>query len=169
MKSLQEIVGFCGSFLVVRDRTIYFVHQSAKDYLLAEASSKIFPSGMKEIHYEIFSRSLKVMSRKLRRNIYNLDSLGYSIEQVQQPEPDPLAALRYPCLYWVDHLYKSDPHGHADMKVSLQDRGPVDVFVREKYLYWLEAVSLCKGMPKGVLAIAKLEKLIQVTSHIMNM
>jgi hypothetical protein len=50
------------------------------------------------------------------------------------------------------------------MKVSLQDRGPVYVFVKEKYLYWLEAVSMCKGMPKGVLAIAKLEKLIQVSS-----
>jgi hypothetical protein len=169
VKSLQEIVGLCGSFLVVRDRMIYFVHQSAKDYLLAEASIKIFPSGMKKIHYEIFSRSLKVLSKKLRRNIYNLDSLGYPIEQVQPPEPDPLAALRYPCLYWVDHLYESEPHNHADMKVSLQDRGPVDVFVKEKYLYWLEAVSICKGMPKGVLAIAKLEKLIQVTSHIMIM
>jgi archaellum biogenesis ATPase FlaH len=165
VKSLQEIVGLCGSFLVVRDRTIYFVHQSAKDYLLAEASIKIFPSGMKKIHYEIFSRSLNILSRKLRRNIYNLDSLSYPIERVQPPHPDPLAALRYPCLYWVDHLYESEPHNHAEMKVSLQDRGPVYVFVKEKYFYWLEAVSMCKGMPKGVLAIAKLEKLIQVSSH----
>jgi hypothetical protein len=38
----------------------------------------------------------------------------------------------------------------------------VDVFVRKKYLYWLEALSLCKSMSEGVLSMAKLEALIQV-------
>lgn len=36
----------------------------------------------------------------------------------------------------------------------------VDVFVRKKYLYWLEALSLCKSMSEGVLLMAKLETLI---------
>ena len=34
LQSLTEIVGLCGSFLTLRDRTISFVHQSAKDFLL---------------------------------------------------------------------------------------------------------------------------------------
>ena len=38
----------------------------------------------------------------------------------------------------------------------------VDVFVRKKYLYWLEALSLCRSMSEGVLSMAKLEALTQV-------
>jgi hypothetical protein len=34
LESLREIIGICGSFLTIREGTIYFVHQSAKDYLL---------------------------------------------------------------------------------------------------------------------------------------
>ncbi|KAF2689000.1 hypothetical protein K458DRAFT_465673, partial [Lentithecium fluviatile CBS 122367] len=43
----------------------YFVHQSAKDFLFAKALNEIFPSGIEEGHYEIFSKSLEAMSRTL--------------------------------------------------------------------------------------------------------
>jgi hypothetical protein len=59
LESLQEVICLCGSFLTIRQGTIYFVHQSAKDLLLANASNEIFPSGKEEVHHEIFSRSLK--------------------------------------------------------------------------------------------------------------
>jgi hypothetical protein len=64
-ESLAEIVGHCGSFLTLRGHTLYFVHQSAKDYLLGNACDKVFPSGMAEVNYKIFSRSLDIMSRTL--------------------------------------------------------------------------------------------------------
>ena len=161
-ESLGEIIGLCGSFLTIREGTIYFVHQSAKDYLLTNAFDEIFPSGREEAHYVIFSRSLQVMSRTLRRDIYNLRALGYPIERVELPDPDPLAASRYSCIYWVDHLCDWNPNSYANHKVDLQDRGVVDVFVRKKYLYWLEALSLCRSMSEGVVSMAKLEALIQV-------
>jgi hypothetical protein len=161
-ESLTEIIGLCGSFLTIREGTIYFVHQSAKDYLLAEASNKIFPSGKGEIHHEIFSRSLEVMSKTLRRNIYSLGAVGYPTEQVEPPEPDPLAASRYSCIYWVDHLGDWNPNSCANYRVDLQDGGTVDEFVRTKYLYWLEALSLCRSMSGGVVSMAKLEALLQV-------
>ncbi|OCK73083.1 HET-domain-containing protein, partial [Lepidopterella palustris CBS 459.81] len=161
IESLQEIIGLCGSFLTVRNSTIYFVHQSAKDYLLAKASAKIFPFGMGEAHHEIFSRSLEAMSRTLRRDIYDLGSLGYPIESVKQPDPDPLTASRYSCVYWVDHLCDWNSDRDADQKAELLEGGEVDVFLKEKYLYWLEALSLCRSMPKGVLAIGKLEAFIR--------
>src|SRR6266480_3335610 len=104
VESLQEIISLCGSFLTIREDIIYFVHQSAKDYLITKAFAIIFPSGREETHYEIFSGSLHVMSRTLRRDIYDLRAPGYLIEQVKPPDPDPLAALRYSCIYWVDHV-----------------------------------------------------------------
>jgi hypothetical protein len=166
VESLHEIVNLCGSFLVVRNHRIYLVHQSAKDYLLANASGELFPSGRDETHHAIFSRSLMVMSRMLRRDMYNLKSLGCSIEEIQLPDPDPLATSRYSCIYWADHLCESDSHHHVDRAVSLQDGGSVDVFMKEKYLYWIEALSLCRSVSKGVLMVAKLQKLVQVTNDL---
>ncbi|KDN64500.1 hypothetical protein CSUB01_00457 [Colletotrichum sublineola] len=36
--SLEEIVDTCGSFLTLRDRVVYFVHQSAQDFMLKNES-----------------------------------------------------------------------------------------------------------------------------------
>lgn len=64
---LAEIIRLCGSFLTVKGLTILFVHQSAKDFLVGNLSKeKIFPSGIKNEHYTIFSQSLQAMSRILR-------------------------------------------------------------------------------------------------------
>ena len=162
LESLREIIGLCGSFLNIRDGTIYFVHQSAKDFLLTEAFNIIFPFGREEAHYAVFLRSLLVMSKTLQRDMYGLRALGYPIKQVKQPSLDPLAASRYSCIYWVDHLCDWNPSSSTNYKVDLQDGGAVDSFLRKKYLYWLEALSLCKSMSEGVLSMAKLEALIQV-------
>ena len=156
-EALSEIIGLCGSFLILRERTISFVHQSAKEFLLKEASC-----GIEDIHHGIFSRSLHVMSRTLRRDIYSLGALGYPIERVKQPDSDPLAASRYSCIYWVDHLCNWNSSSYVNHRVDLQDGGAVDEFVRKKYLYWLEALSLCGSMSDGVVSMAKLEALFQV-------
>ncbi|KAI9770814.1 MAG: hypothetical protein M1839_003040 [Geoglossum umbratile] len=160
LDSLQEIISLCGSFLTVREGTIYFVHQSAKDFLFTKAFGKVFPSGTEETHYVIFSRSLQVMSSTLRRNMYSLCALGYPTKRVEQPDLDPLAASRYSCINWIDHLCNCNPNSSANRRVDLQDGGTVHEFIRKKYLYWLEALSLCKGMSEGVVSMAKLEALV---------
>ena len=162
LESLREIISLCGSFLTIQNNTIYFVHQSAKDYLLTKAFNKIFPSGKEEAHYIIFSRSLWVMSRTLRRDIYSLHALGYPTKQVTQPDPDPLAVSRYSCIYWVNHLCDWSLNFSANHKANLEDGGAVDSFIRKKYLYWLEALSLYKRMSEGIVSMAKLEALIHV-------
>jgi hypothetical protein len=47
--SLREIIELCGSFLTLLDRIVSFVHQSAKEYLLKEAASDIFPPSREHI------------------------------------------------------------------------------------------------------------------------
>jgi hypothetical protein len=161
-EALSEIIWDCGSFLTLRERTISFVHQSAKDFLINNVSQEIFPLGIENVHYAIFSRSLHVMSRTLRRDIYSLGAPGFSIDQVKQPNPDPLEASRYLCIYWIDHLCDWNPNSREDYRLELQNKGTVNEFVRNKYLYWLEALSLCRSISHGVVLIAKLEVLIQV-------
>jgi hypothetical protein len=159
---VREIIGLCGSFLTLREDTVYFVHQSAKDFLFASAYNEVFPHGAGAFHHVIFSRSLTILSNTLHRDMYSLGALGVAIEDVQPPEPDPLAASRYSCVYWIDHLYDSKPELWADSVGDLEVAGAVDEFLRKKYLYWLEALSLCRSMSEGVISMARLSSLAQV-------
>ncbi|PTB40419.1 hypothetical protein M441DRAFT_142816 [Trichoderma asperellum CBS 433.97] len=154
-----EIIRLCGSFLTIRGDTIYFIHQSAKDHLTTdEAWSTISPSSANDIHYTIFSQSLQSMNATLRRDIYCLGTPGYPISHVQQPNPDPLIAVRYSCVYWIDHLCDYNIGDH--IKGALQEGGLVDVFLRYYFLHWLEALSLLQSMSEGTLGIAKLTNLL---------
>jgi hypothetical protein len=158
-KVLAEIIGRCGSFLTLRERLISFVHLSAKDFLLKEVFDDVFPSGIEDVHYTIFSRSLQVMSRTLRRDVYSLRAPGIYIDQVKLPVPDPLATARYCCLYWVEHLCASYN------KIDLRDNGTVYVFLKEHFLHWMEALSLLKSGFNGILAIHKLENFLPVSLY----
>ncbi|KAK3955856.1 hypothetical protein QBC32DRAFT_321280, partial [Pseudoneurospora amorphoporcata] len=177
LESLKEIIGLCGSFLTLREQTVYFVHQSAKDFLLGNASDKagnqasqeafkwIFPSGKEDVNYTIFSRSLDAMSTTLRRDIYGLRAPGFPSDKVQVPDPDPLATVRYSCVYWVNHLCDLVSSTNTNRNNLLQDNGVVYTFLKTKYLYWLEALSLLQAMSEGVIAIRQLEGLLTLEGH----
>jgi hypothetical protein len=109
LESVREIVGLCGSFLTLREDTVYFVHQSAKGFLFIKAYGKAFLEGSEAVHQTMLLRSLAILSRTLRRDMYSLEAPGYIIENVELPEADPLAVSRYPCIYWIDHLCESKP------------------------------------------------------------
>jgi len=159
LESLREIIGLCGSFLTIREDTVYFVHQLAKEFLLRKASDKIF-SGIEDIYHTIFSRSLQVMSKSLQRDIYNQRAPGISIDQVQPPISDPLAVARYSCFYWVNHLLDCTRKNTIDNR---KDGGSVDKFLCEYYLYWLEALSLMRSLSSALVMIRKLENWLQVS------
>lgn len=156
---LEEITRSCGSFLTLLEGVIYFVHQSAKDFLLNKASDQILPSGIEHQHHALFSRSLGVLSETLRRDMYSLDAPEFPIDQVSPPDLDPLASIGYSCVFWVDHLDDSEPRVKMSDK-DLQDAGIVHNFLRNKYLYWLESLSLLRSMSEGVMAVQKLEALV---------
>lgn len=164
-ETTAAMVNMCGSFLTLRNDHVYIIHQSARDFLLDEAALAVFPSGIGEAHRHIFSRSIQVMSKSLQRDIYHLDALGYAIEQVQQPKPDPLATSRYSCIYWIDHVCDWSSKSSTYNASVLESGGVVDDFMRKKCLYWLEALSLSKSILKGVVSIARLEALTNVIPY----
>ncbi|KAL7904224.1 hypothetical protein GGI35DRAFT_472586 [Trichoderma velutinum] len=67
---------------------------------------------------------------------------------------DPLIAVRYLCIYWINYLCDYNIGDH--LKGALQEGGLVDLFIRYHFLHWLEALSLLEGMSEGILAIVRL-------------
>ncbi|KAG9258753.1 WD40-repeat-containing domain protein [Emericellopsis atlantica] len=161
LPDLEKLVRSCGSFLTVRHGVLYFVHQSAKDFLLDSASPQILPCGIEHQHRALFARSIEVMSQTLRRDIFSLIDPGISIDEISQPDPDPLAPARYSCMHWVDHLQDANPADKSTLE-HIQDGGLVHTFLQHKYLYWLEAMSLQGSVSQAVMAIQKLQALVPV-------
>ncbi len=157
-----KVVSKCGSFLTIRENRTYFIHQSAKDFLVKRAFDRVFPSRKADVVYTMFLRSLEVMSKTLRRDIYDLRAPGFPIEKVEPPVPDPLAIAQYSCLYWVDHLLDCD-RGHTTN--DLKDGGSVHQFLKTSYIFWLEAHSLMKSLPDSIVMIIKLENRIKVSHN----
>jgi len=159
MDDIRQLVELCGSFLIFRGNAIYFVHQSAKEYL--NKSEKIFPQGRKEEESIIVSRLVQGMSDALGRDVYSLRDPGCLIEQVNYPVPDTLARIRYACVYWIDHLCEID--SSLLDRVGLCDSGRIHKFLKTHFLHWLEALSLMKSISSGVTMIRKLENLLAVS------
>ncbi|PHH52965.1 Vegetative incompatibility protein HET-E-1 [Ceratocystis fimbriata CBS 114723] len=151
MEEVEEVIKSCGSFLTINDNTVSFVHQSAKDYFLGQALDQVLPSDIAQQHEMIFVRSLDLLCNTLERDIYHLKAPGSLIDEVSPPDPDPLAAIRYSCTFWVDHLHDSP------VKVRVSESDEILAFFKTKYLQWLEALGLIRSVYSGVRAIGKLE------------
>ncbi|GKT50172.1 vegetative incompatibility protein HET-E-1 [Colletotrichum spaethianum] len=165
VNALEEMIGICGSLLTLREGVVYFVHQSAKDFLLKNESKRIYPQGVTQENHTIASRSIQVMSRTLRRDVYDLRAPGFPIDQVKPPKPDPLAPVQYSCIYWVNHLEVRDAVGKEQRGKSLQDSETVYTFLEQHYLHWLEALSLLRSVSEGILQLSKLAHLAQVSTE----
>ncbi|KAF7518824.1 hypothetical protein G7054_g13313 [Neopestalotiopsis clavispora] len=158
-EEVQEVIASCGSFLTLRDNIVFFVHQSAKDFLLEKATDQTLSFDIENQHFKIFAVSLDLFATTLRRDIYDLCNPGYPIDKVEIPSPDPLASIRYSCVYWVDHLQDA---GVIKRTVTYEKSVVTDTlrFLNINYLHWLEALSLIHCIPEGIKAIQKLERVL---------
>ena len=157
---LEELVKQCGSFLTIRESTVYFVHQSANDFVLKNALDEIFPSGAAKVHYDAWSKSMEKMSA-LKRDMYGLQEPSTSRAVVEIPKEDPLKRLRYSCVYFIDHLLAVDK---CFEEVGSCDEEEVRKFFEKHFLHWLETLSLMGSIGDGIRAINKLLIQLQVRS-----
>jgi hypothetical protein len=87
--------------------------------------------------------------------MYSLKAPGFPIQNFESPNLDVLATLRYPCIYWIDHLHD----WITKLVTSVSDlnvAGIIESFLRTRYLYWLEGLSLCRSVGKGAVSMTKL-------------
>ena len=160
--SLTEIIELCGSFLTLQEQIVSFIHQSAKEYLLKEAASDIFPTRREHIQHSIFSRSIQVMDKTLQQNIFQLGHPGILANKIEHPDPDPLAAVRYSCVYWVEHLRLS-PDQVLDYEDKLSDNGVILTFFKRHFLHWFEVLGLIKRASESIRSIDNLLAIVDVS------
>ncbi|KFA81610.1 hypothetical protein S40288_09580 [Stachybotrys chartarum IBT 40288] len=131
---------------------------SAKDFLLENASDQLLPSSATHQHRAIFSKSLEALFQTLERDICKLGAPGFPIDQLSPERLETLASIRYCCVFWVDHLHDSDS---ITIRTALRNNGDIHRFIRDKYLYWLECLSLLGSIAEGIKAVHKLEALVE--------
>ncbi|KAH6953588.1 hypothetical protein DER45DRAFT_381485 [Fusarium avenaceum] len=156
LDGLKLAIQYCGSMLNVQKSTVYFVHQSAVDFLTDQSLQGVRKIGDRHAH--IFSNSVRALMTCLRRDIYGLKAPDIHRDDIKTPELDPLASLKYSCVYWIDHLSDSDSADH------MKDDSDAHKFFQEKFLFWIEAMSLLHEVPQAIQSIQKLQTLVARTS-----
>ena len=162
---LPDVIAECGSFLTTRDNTIFFVHQSAKDFLVRDSSTLLFDSGLAQHHYLLFKQSISIL-HKLDKDMYDLEYPGVSVEDAIRncPEPDPLDGLRYACVFWAEHLQQAyQLFTQNESEEGLPSIRPAHDFMAEKFLFWLEALTLSQSLSAAGKALLFLKDLSAVS------
>ena len=161
----QTAVDECGSFLTTKRETVSLIHQSAKDYVENDLKgldknhkSRLQLGGLTQGHADITRRSVDRMST-LRRDIYDLRQYGIQSKDITPPVEDPLAPIRYPCVFWLDHLRDAIKESPGNSK-ELCDLG--FKFLEEHFLHWLESLSLLHRLSAGIISIRELLIVVQV-------
>ncbi|KAK4106778.1 WD40 repeat-like protein [Parathielavia hyrcaniae] len=78
---------------------------------------------------------------------------------------DPLAPIRYSCLFRADHLCSLNSD-NSRLLGELTDNGKVFGFVKEYFLRWLESLSLIGLLSSGLLSIRKILHAAQLQPNI---
>lgn len=144
---------------------IRLLHPSFRDFLLDEerCRDRLFWVDEKKTH-RILARCcfqrLTSGNSGLKRDICNLRAPGILAAGVDRSVVEQYLPkeLQYACLYWVQHLRRSD--------VQVNDEDDVYDFLRNHLLHWLEALSLMQKTSEGVHSLALLESMIIVSLHL---
>ncbi|KAF8537845.1 putative WD-repeat protein [Trichophaea hybrida] len=140
---------------------VRLLHPSFRDFLLNKercTDHRIWIDEEKA-HDDLFMSCLNIMSKHLHRDMCNLRLPGALISEVENKLIENYLPLdvQYACRYWVSHLQRS--------KVKLCDNDQVHSFLREKFLYWLEALSLMGKISDGALMVRSLETMLNPKSE----
>jgi hypothetical protein len=166
VQSLTDLVHRCGSFLTTREETIYFIHQSAKDYLVTGNGRKIFCASIAEEHGKIMHRSLDILSKSLKKDLCDLRDPGTLINEARGKfSKSSLHCIEYACSYWVYHLsdHVADSSCAEMNRGIFSDGGKVHKFLQMHLLHWLEALSLSGRLTDGVLMAQQLRSIVDVS------
>ena len=145
------------SLLILREDTglpVRPFHKSFPDFIIDQArcTNPRFRVCAPDHHMELLSGCLETMNRELERNMCKLPDGVANCEVIdlkERAEEYIGQALEYACRSWHKHLVGTIP---ARITTVLHR------FLEEKFLFWLEALSILGAVKEAVEALGVLEK-----------
>lgn len=147
------------TFIRIRQETIYFIHQSAKDYL---KGSCIFDSGVgsgqPHHHTNIAYLCRKLLSKTLKRDIRQVKTPSTSTRDIETAvlNQNLPSRLQYACQYWIRHIQNGI--------LTDDDIQRAYDFLRSHFLHWLKALSLMGKTSETVSLVGVLESILKVST-----
>jgi len=134
-------------------------HPSFRDFLFSKdrCEDENFRIDEQQAHAVLASNCIQLMASMLKQDICGIRAPGTlaadmgkdRVAQYIKPE------LEYACVNWIQHLAKGS--------TELQDGDQVDLFLKEHFLYWLEALGWLRKVSEGIHAISLLESSVLVS------
>ena len=119
------------------------LHTSFRDFLTNKDKSGEFHVGVRDAHHQLAYSCLNLLldlRDGVKFNICKLETSYLANDDVEdlnaRVDQHVPPALSYACRFWGNHLK------HTDFKMDLFRK--VDTFFKEKFLFWLEALSLTR-------------------------
>ena len=181
IKGLSELLG-CGthqirstirylhSLLHVSENTedpIRIFHKSFPDFLTnpSRCQEKEFHVEPAAYHTEILLSCLRLMEKRLRKNICNLDDYAVltEVKDLSTHKDNIGDALGYACQFWTRHLLEipsSSPHAEEVQRA-------IDKFFTVHFLHWVEVLALTRNLGVGVYAMSNVEQWYNLVSHVL--
>ena len=161
LSDLKELVSLCGSFITIREGTVYLVHQSARDFLSDRERKDIFPLGREHEDANTARLCLEVMSSTLNKHVCDFKLPGICLSDIDNGKimTHLPVHVQYACLYWFDHLKQASPLEQVNL-VSREDC-QVPVFFKRHFFHWLEALRLMNETSKALSVICS----VMLASH----
>ncbi|KAF7507209.1 hypothetical protein GJ744_010891 [Endocarpon pusillum] len=130
-------------------------HPSFRDFLLNKerCTDTRFQVEERKMHQTLVDQCIEIMSKVLKQDICGLDDFGTSVEDVSNThvQLNLPHEVQYACLYWIQHLEKSE--------AKLRDDGQVHKFLQEHLLHWLEALNWMQKVSGAIYAINALRSI----------
>ena len=118
-------------------------------------------------HVEILLACLRLMGKRLKKNMCNLDDHAVlsEVKDLSTRQKDHIGdALEYACQFWTKHLLgvpHSSPHTEEVQKA-------IDQFFTTHLLHWIEALALIRNLSVGVHAMNDLDQWYNLVSDMLD-
>ena len=146
------------------DHPVQPFHKSFPDFIVnpAQCTNPRFCISTPGQHAELLVGCLELMNQQLKKNLCELPD-GVTNAEVQdlkqRTEQHISKALEYACKSW---------HKHLDDTISTEKPKITDIlqqFLEEKFLFWLEVLSVLGATREAVNALEKTEKWLDVSCN----
>ncbi|KAL8882048.1 MAG: hypothetical protein Q9198_000878 [Flavoplaca austrocitrina] len=146
LPALREYVGQCGSMVTIRDDTAYFVHLSAKRYILSMPANSILSTELSMDHQLLALNCFEYVCERLSDDHTKATYLS-------GPEKGE-TEVGYPMLFWIDHVRKSPMEIVNEIDLGSDFFLPNSVLRQTWFkIYWAKTHAKWEVFPTSVTAI----------------